>query len=800
MAGDDEIDVRIFALANEDADDARKWLSDAFTAQRHDGAEHALTEQQHEEIHEVLSLEWWQSVVADGVDDGHTVHGIRLGNLLPPAVRAASAVPLGGIVLAMYLRNLVNEAWELNWDHSLIRAAVNAASDAAAALSPSGADAVAWDLLRFMNHEFDVEAALLTGNLEAVIAVTANAITRIAPIRQAARELPGHPGRAALIAESRLEHRYYRAVNEIATATAALLARRTHDVSADIVRIGELIDDEDFRPVDASELRGHLASLQTVAAAAKRPWLHIDEGRVRIVYGFGIVQHGSEDMSQDLDAVRELVAAQGEGARLGPLEVTKVLRRLTLSDVWQGSDSLGRRYRGSTFQLEDLVLDGHAAGSDGLRIRTQVQLSELGNHTVLFDIELEDAAAFEVAQIVNLATPVYGDLTEIPRALHLHPRCDPRARLSRLADVVAAILDDLRSLLRRARDDRATVRGSSSVSDADPISARSGSFGVLVTVERASRDERGLRTPLDSAREISGLWGAQPLLHPLPAGASGVADWTMYDVGGVEPFELLHLNDELLAANSNVTLLASFRSPDYAVSEIESFITFAHSLHGMYQAWQSKVREHAESISGLLTDVERLLGAADAASADDDQGQQKQAIDDLGDLVRVIERAELELQSFVQSKQAIMLFVESPAIVSSPALRVDLDTVLRSNRYDLLREGFERAVRDVLGSRLQPLLDVCHRRIERILDDRQAERERTTERVERVLGVILAVIGVSGLVSVLQAGFGLQGDITWWFLIGILVVAVASGALMVVLSLRRRESSASRRAPRGAAR
>jgi hypothetical protein len=309
---------------------------------------------------------------------------------------------------------------------------------------------------------------------------------------------------------------------------------------------------------------------------------------------------------------------------------------------------------------------------------------------------------------------------------------------------------------------------------------------VLVTVERASRDISGVRTALGSAREISGLWGAQPLLHPLPAGASGVADWAMYDVDAVQSFELLHLNDELVAANSNVTLLASFRSPDYAVSEIESFITFAHTMHGMYQAWQSRVREHAESISGLLTDVERLIGAADAAGSGADHEAQQDFTERLGALIGVIERAELELQSFVQSKQAIMLFVESPAIVSSPALRVDLDTVLRSNRYDLLREGFERAVRDVLGSRLQPLLDVCHRRFERILDDRQAERERRTERVERVLGVILAVIGISGMASLLQEGFGLRGDITWWFIVVILVVAVTIGVMMIVMSRRSR--------------
>lgn len=787
MGSNDERDTSIFALANEDANKAREWLSYAFIEQRRTGSPHALTAEQQQGIREVLSLDWWQSVVADGMPDGHAAHGVRLGNLLPAAVRAASAIALGGVVLAMYLRNLVNEAWELNWDHGLIRAAVNAASDTATVLSPEGADAVAWDLLRFMNHEFDVEAALLTGNLDAVIAVTNEAITNIAPVRQAARELAAHPGRENLIAETRSEHRYYRAINEIAIATSSLLARRAQDATTDIARITALIEDGGFRPVDASELRSHLASLQTVGDAVDRPWLHIDEGRMRIIYGFGVMQRGSEELSVELDAVRELVSTDGEDRRLGPLRVTKVLRRLTLSDVWQGSDSLGRRYRGSTFQLEDMLLGVPGAETDELKIRTQVQLSELGNHCVLFDIELDDVAAFELAQIVNLATPVFGDLTEIPKALHLHPDSNARLRLSRLADVVRAILDDLRDLLRRVRREFDIAEGRTPDRTVDPIAARSGSFGVLVTVERASQDLAGHRTPLTSARTISRLWGAQPLLHPLPAGASGVADWTMYDVEDVQPFELLHLNDELLTANSNVTLLASFRSPDYAVSEIESFITFAHSMHGMYQAWQSKVRDHAESIAGLLTDVERLLTAADNASSIHAHDLQQSLTDQLGEFVRVIERAELELQSFVQSKHAIMLFVDSPAIVSSPALRVDLDTVLRSNRYDVLRGGFERAVRDVLGSRLQPLLEVCHRRIERILDDRQAERERRTERLEQVLGVVLAVIGISGMASVLQEGFGLRGHVTWWFVVAILTVAVVIGAVMILMSRRRRD-------------
>lgn len=781
---DETVADEIFALANDDADRARQWLADALTQQRREGSSSALTADQQASIRNVLSLDWWQAAVADSAEDGVIKHDELLEELLPAAVRAAAALPLGGVVLAMFLRNVVNEAWELNWDHRLIRAAVNAAVHAATALSPDGANAVAWDLLQFMNREFDVETSLLTGNLTAVVAVTAQAVSTIAPIHQAARELAAHPGRARLIAETASEHRYYQAVHDIALMTSDLLARRTAGGSAEISRITALIDEGDFRAADASELRGHLASLHTVSDAATEPWLHIDEGRVRIVYGFGVLQHGSEEFSADLEDLCTRIAASSTiGGRLGPLPITKVLRRLTLSDVWQGSDSLGRRYRGSTIQLEDLVLREQRADAGELIIHTQIQLSELGNHAVLFDIDLENAAAFEVAQIVNLATPIFGDLTEIPTALRLHPTSDARARLPRLADVVSGILDDIRLHLRQVRTDRDS-EGRGPGLATDPISARYGSFGVLVTVTRASRDIAGERTPLVSAREITALWGAQPLLHPLPAGASGVADWTMSNVDDVPRFDLLHLNDEVLTANSNVTMLASFRSPQYAVGELESFITFAHTMHGMYQAWHSKIRDHAERIAGLLADVERHLAAADAASTAKDHEAQAEFADQLGELVRVIERAELELQSFVQSKHAIVLFIESPAIVSSPALRLDLDTVLASTHYEQLRGGFERAVRDVLGSRLQPLLEVCHRRIERILDDRLAERERRAERLEGVLGVVLAVIGISGMVSVIQEGFDLNGDVTWWFVVAIVLVAVIIGFAMLLLSRR----------------
>ena len=780
----DDGGVHIFARANEDAEGARTWLAEAFTTQRGEGSPLALSEAQQQSIRDVLSIDWWQRAVGDEGDDEHTD---QVRRLLPSAVRAATGIPLGGVVLALYLRNLITEAWELNWDHRLIRAAVDAACGTARDLDQDPASAAAWDLLEFMNAEFDVETALLTGNLAAVTAVTAAAVARIELVRQAAQALAAHPARARLVSEASSEHAYYRAVHDIATAATGLLERRTADAHADIARIRREIADTEFSAVDASELRGHLASLESIADAVARQWLHVDEGRVRIIYGFGSLPHGSDDPAAEFTALCDRISAGASGGRLGPLAVHKVLRRLTLSDVWQGADSLGRRYRGSTFELEDIVLRIPGRRSGMLTIRAQVQLSELGNHAVLFDVEVEDASAYEVAEVVNLATPVYGDLTEIPEVLHMHPAGREEERLRRLADVVREILDDLRTLLRGIRVERDQGAGRGADAAADPIAARSGSFGVLVTVVRASSHLAGeAPVELTSARDLRELWGVQPLLHPLPSGASGVADWTMYDIDTVASHELLHLNDEMLAANANVTLLASFRSPDYAVREIESFVTFAHSMHGMYESWQSKVREHAEGIAELLTEVERLLDDAKAADAAADAAEQARVTDELGALVRDVERAELKLQSFVQSKQAIMLFVESPAIVSSPALRTDLDTVLRSNRYDQLRGGFERAVRDVLGSRLQPLLEVCHHQIERALEERQSAREKRTQQLEQILGVVLAVIGVSGLVSVLQAGFRIEGDATWWFVAGILAVAIAIGVVMIVLSRRPR--------------
>jgi hypothetical protein len=764
----------VFAISGIGADAAREWLAEAFAQQRTTGATNALSAAEQGMISRVLTLDWWHTVTSEEptTEDGPAQ---LLTTLLPAAVRAAQSIPYASLILALYLRNLINEAWELSWDHTLTTVAVRLAGQTAKETEQSEAAGLAWRLLAAMELEFHVEAALLTGSIKAVIAQSELASGEFANISKSVDELPAQPGLATLRRESHNESCYYRVVNRVAQSSLALLERRSYDETEALDWIDAEIAAADFTSADASELRGHRASLATIGAASGLDWLHIDEGRLRVVYSFGILHPRPRESGEDLALLREVLDQRRvQRQRLGSLRINKVLRSLTLSDAWQGSDSLGRGYRGSVVELEDLLLEGEADEQGNREVlhvlESRVQFSELGNHAIVFSIDLGDCAAHEVAQAINLATPVFGNLTEIPTVLRLRPESAPDSLISRLADEVAAILDDLRQALRE----------SSGISAGDAISARAGSFGVIVTVEAASRDQMGVRKPLHSASELRTLWGAQPLLHPLPGGASGIADWTMYNLEAAAHFNLLHLNDGTLSANANVSLLASFRSPDYAVQEIEDFLEFAHSMHGMYQAWQNAVRTHAELIASLLEGVDDQLRIADVAQESDDDVAQEEAVTKIGEIVRTIERTELALQSFVQSKQAIMLFIESPAIVTSPSLRIDLDTVLQTNRYAFLRDGFERAVRDVLGSRLQPLLEVCHQRIASLHESRQQARERKTERMAQVLGVILAVVGLSGLVQVAQSGFDLRGDITWWFLWAILALTLILGGAMLI--------------------
>ncbi len=780
----------IFASVDTPADAARAWLSARFDAQARTGVAHALNDAQRAVLTQLLSTAWWRAAFeGDDQEDSPDHPAELLRRSLPPAVRAMAHDRLGGVVLALYLRNLVNEAWAMAWDHELLECAIATACASAAGTADPLA-AAAWRLLGFLHTEFRVETALLTGRVDPVVAIARDAAAEAASIVADILPLPDGDARAALLHEARNEEVYYTAVRDAAILAVRLLRGDRADATAELVRIQTAVERAPLNRMDASELRGHLVAVRAIADARERDWLHVDAGRVQIVYPFGIRTTGRHGPIEVVEALsRAARSRHTRGVTLGGLPMRDVRDRLDLSDVWQGSDSFGRGYRGATIQLDDIVIEEPGTGAPLEVVAARVQLSQLGNHTIVFEIALTDAPAYRVAEVVGLATPVFGDVREVSDRMRM--RVGDVADVSGLPHVVSCVLDGVRELLDE-------IDGSL---DGSSLAAREGSFGVITTILSASRVGPASRRALESAAELQELWGIQPLVHPLPSGAAGIADWAMYDLDAVETWNLLHVNSELLASNSNVSLLASFGSPEYAVAEVESYVAFAHSLHGMYQGWQDAVRGHAETIARLLREADLTLTKADdldRAGVHALAARRGVLISSLDDLVRRIERAELALQSFVQSNEAIILFIESPAIVTSPPLRVDLDTVLRSNGYGRLRDGYVRAVREVLGSRLQPLLEVVHRRMqqayaaERAELDREraqreaaaaetrAERERRNARILELVGIVFSIVGLSGLASVLQAGHAeWDGTVAWLLVAVILATAIGGGLLLV---------------------
>jgi hypothetical protein len=790
----------VFASVDVDAAAARQWIADGLTAQAERGERSALTPQQRDDLSKLLSGTWWEAIFEQEGAANEAPQAL-LERTLPAVVHAADGLPSGGLVLALYLRNLVNGAWALTWDHETLAAAIRISCAAAAAARTRRADplcTLGWRLLEFVLLEFRVESALLAGRLD-IVDRSANDATQAAgaivgAIRGLERDdLDAHAseGLAVLAAEASNELVYYRTVRDGARLAQRMLEGVVGDADAELDRLRSEVAATAFNPVDASELRGHLTAIGTVRAAQDRDRLHIDEGRVRFIYPFGV---RSRHHQTHIEVTESLVLAAQQrragGEPLGSVPILNVRRRLDLSDVWQGTDSFGRGYRGATIDLGDIRVVHSGTRRATQIIRTRIQLSHLGNNAIIFEIDLANSAAHHVAETVHLATPSFGDLREIPELMRMHSGGGDLAGLPQLVD---DLLDDIGAL-----DPEAT------------IVAREGSFGVITSVLAASRVRGRTRTPLTAAGEILDLWGNQPLIHPLPSGAASIADWTMYDLDGIRTWSLLHLNSEILASSSNVSLLASLGSPDFAVQDIESFLEFAHSMHGMYQGWQDAIRYFAEQIAHLLRDAEILLARTELTSGPAER--RAAAIDELNQLVNRVERTELALQSFVQSNEALMLFIESPTIVTSPPLRVDLDTVLNSNGYPRLRDGFTRAVRDVLGTRLQPLLEVVHRRMEQafaaeqaiqlreqreheaVLEELREARERRSSRLLELLGAVFAVVGFAGLASVLQAGHPEWGRSEAWMLFAaVLALATLTGIILSAVTRAGRRDGGRRR-------
>lgn len=697
-------------------------------------------------LRELIEGVWWSG----GTGEGGRADVVSVVREVIPIVVGDSAEPL----LALYIRMVCEEAWELTWDHAPLLEILDAAEASWDGIDGAGGAtsvreseaAMAVRAMAALRVELQLESACSTGDARRTADVAAHAV----------RTLNREKSRAAALQPSPLQEyvtdlltgqlAYVQAVCVAAVAAADFLDGTGDNLDAAIEHLLQTeaaFDDH----TSLSEIRAHRVALQRLAQARTEDWLRVDDGRVVCLFPFGI-RHA--DQSEVVATVKEH-AAQWVLAG-APLE-NNPTSLLLVDDIWRGDDPLSRRYEGTQLDLPDL----HLHGADGvlLTARVTITISQLGNHYLRVEFPLRAAMPHTVAATVWMAAPEYGDLTELGQCFLLEGAEPPASgpgwpRLSQLAH---RVLKDVVAALQEA--------GLAGVS----LSFRPGMYHVLTTIREASvlpgGDADQART-LDLAARIPTLFGSQSITHPIPAGVGSVAFWARYASPLGALVDCAGLTDEYLLVSENHTLIASFSSPDFMVATVGQAAEFAASVEGMFAAWQDEL---SDFYLGLRPHLRRL-----------ETGEEVE----LGEVLSELERGQLRLRQFLTSARVTLLFIASPALVTSPVMRETITQLLNLRQVWVQRADFTDIAGQALADRVNDLIEAWLRRREAERDQRAEETSRRNQlRIDTMLAVLTG-IGISGVLALLQTGF----DMDRWGSIVLVVVVLALAAIVGLVSYR----------------
>ena len=704
---------------------------------------------------ELIEGVWWSGGQGSG-DRGEVLGMLRE---VIPAVSGSSTEPL----LALYVRAVCEAAWDLTWDHRPLLAVLDTAEREWLAHPPHpGSEAhVAVCALLALHEDLTLESACSTGDLR----TTANAARHAAGVLT--QELTSvsvtsvgsmvSPVRSHVVELLTGRTAYATAVHAAARACADFLEGAADDLESarDTVLTAEAVFTDDH--ASRSELRSHRVALERLIGARDEDWLRVDEGSVACLFPFGL-RHS------DQARIVSVVKAHGATWALGGQRLANTPTGLLLvDDLWRGDDPLHRRYEGTQLDLPDVCL----LGRDGEEIigRATITISQLGNHYVRVEFPLEDALPHSVGARVWLAAPEYGDLSEVDQRITLAGAPDDSPGWSRLSDLVHEVLHDLVALLGA---------GDPGLPGVD-LSFRPGMYHVVTTVREASVLPGGRAdgaVTLDSAHGIPALFGSQAICHPIPPGVGSVAFWARYSSPVGTVVDCGGLTDEYLLVSENHTLIASFSSTDYMVSTVGEAAEFAASIDGMFAAWQDEL---SQFYLGLTPHLRQLEHDPDT---------------DLEVVLADLEQRQLRLRQFLTSARVTLLFVSSPALVTSPVMHHTITQLLELRQAWTRRADFTDVAGQALADRVTDLIETWLRRRE---EDRRRREEEHAHRNQLRIDTMLAVltgIGISGVLAMLQTGFGVEQ----WGSVLLVVLVLVLAAVVGYASFRWSRLSSSRAA------
>lgn len=704
-------------------------------------------------LRELIEGVWWSG--GDGAGGRAEVVGVIREVI--PLVSGTPTEPL----LALYIRVVCEAAWDLTWDHRPLLEVLDAAEDAWVSTPPvpQTEAALAVRAALALRADLSLESACSTGDLRSIVRAARDGL-HLLEAELAAVDLVTGSGLQEHIAELLTDQLAYLGAVEAGAAAAADFLDGTDDRLDEACAVLRAAEEANDDHASRSELRAHRVALERLITARTEDWLRVDNGSVVCVFPFGL-RHANQT------EVVETVKRGGATWSLAGVPLANNPTSLLLvDDVWRGDDPLDRRYEGTQLDLPDITL----LGRDGeqLTARLTITISQLGNHYARVELPVEAALPHTLAALVWMAAPEFGDLLEVGQHLTIGDPPDqkslaqnppdqeppaPGARWSRLSRLVDRVLHDLVTELERS--------GLPGVA----LSFRPGMYHVVTTIREASVLPGGRAADavsLDTAGRLPLLFGSQSVCHPIPAGIGSIAFWARYSAPLGDVVDCAGLTDEYILVSENHTLIASFSSPDYMVATVGQGAEFAASLEGMFAAWQDELSHFYLSLAPHLQALEAADGVALESS------------------LAALEHGHLRLRQFLTSARVTLLFVGSPALVTSPVMRSTITQLLDLRPVWVQRTDFTDVAGQALADRVTDQIETWLRRREEARARREEEAAKRNQlRIDTMIAVLTA-IGISGVLAMIQTGY----DVQHWGSVILVVLVLVLAAVVGLASYR----------------
>jgi hypothetical protein len=252
--------------------------------------------------------------------------------------------------------------------------------------------------------------------------------------------------------------------------------------------------------------------------------------------------------------------------------------------------------------------------------------------------------------------------------------------------------------------------------------------------------------------ELNASVGAQVLTNPITYMVGAIEEWIHYSTQNELSAIVKGLAQEWMVRTPNTILMAAPVGADHADATRLGVAEFVASLDGLFAGWSAELASYYEKASGFQERLSRL------------DGDRAGGATELARLSRELDAEKIGLNNFTVELRSTLALIQSPSLVASPVVAATLSALLSASGFGRAAEELRVKIDEVVNEQLGIIIEK--------LTAKRIEKQRV--KTEVFLAVISAA-GVSGIIQVLQAGYGEGGAAVKWAVTG--VIAIVAGAV-----------------------